>query len=108
MKADNKSVMQYAYDKTGKTKLDEQWKKFSKEQLSERPFDPEGNGYDYKSAIQAGLQPEADEEGVLHWPSRIPSGPNEGLLLKGRQHETWHKTELDEKELGYTIKKKTR
>ena len=59
-------------------------------------FDPEGSGYDYESAQKAGLKP--DKTG--HWPSRVPGT---GLLLKGRKHKTWHKTEAGEKKAGYRI-----
>ena len=64
-----------------------------------RKFNPEGSGYDYESARKAGLK--ADKTG--HWSSRVPST---GLLLKGRGHKTWHKTERGEKEAGYHIFKK--
>lgn len=70
--------------------------------LSKKKFDPEGSGYDYTSAISAGLKP--DKTG--HWPSRVPGGPNEGLLLKGRTHKTWHKTVKGEAKAGYEIYKK--
>jgi hypothetical protein len=62
-------------------------------------FDSEGEGYDYDSAKKHGLK--ADDTG--HWPSRVPQT---GLLLKGRKHKTWHKTEKAEKELGYKIIKR--
>lgn len=61
-------------------------------------FDPEGTGYDYKTAHEAGLGP--DETG--HYPSR---DPRTGVLLKGRKHETWNKTVEGEKKMGYTIYK---
>lgn len=63
------------------------------------PFDPEGKGYDYETAEKYGIKP--DETG--HWQSREPKT---GLLLKGRGHETWHKTVEGEKEAGYKIFKK--
>lgn len=63
-----------------------------------RPFDPEGSGYDYKSAREAGLSP--DETG--HWPSRDPKS---GKILKGRKHPTWHLTEEGERKAGYEIRK---
>ena len=59
-------------------------------------FDPEGSGYDYKSARDVGLEP--DETG--HWPSR---NPQTGQLLKGRGHETFSLTEQGEKEAGFEI-----
>ena len=60
------------------------------------PFDPEGQGYDYQSAMTAGILP--DETG--HWASR---DPRTGLLLKGRSHETWNKTLTGEEEAGYEV-----
>jgi len=62
-------------------------------------FDPEGEGYDYETAKQYGLEP--DETG--HWPSRVPQT---GLLLKGRKHKTWSLTEKGEREAGYKITQK--
>ena len=59
-------------------------------------FDPEGYGYDYDTAKEAGLSP--DETG--HWPSR---DPRTGLILKGRGHETWDLTEKGEMDAGYQI-----
>jgi len=66
---------------------------------SERKFDPEGSGYDYDSAISAGIK--SDKTG--HWQSRDPKS---GLILKGRKHKTWHLTEKGEKEAGYRIVKR--
>ncbi len=63
-----------------------------------RQFDPEGTGYDYESAKQAGISP--DDTG--HWASR---DPKTGLILKGRGHETFHKTIAGEKEAGYEMTK---
>lgn len=63
------------------------------------PFDPEGAGYDYESARKYGLKP--DETG--HWPSRVPQT---GLLLKGKKHPTWYKTEEGERKMGYKIRKR--
>lgn len=59
-------------------------------------FDPESADYDMKAAIAAGLR--ADETG--HWPSR---DPQTGLLLKGRGHPTWSKTEAGEEAAGMEI-----
>jgi hypothetical protein len=61
-------------------------------------FDPEGSGYDYETARKLGLKP--DKTG--HWPSRDAKS---GLLLKGRAHETWHKTVAGEASAGYEIYK---
>ena len=52
--------------------------------------------YDYDAARRAGLGP--DETG--HWPSRIPDGPNEGLILKSPDHDTFSETVEKEKALG--------
>jgi hypothetical protein len=70
-----------------------------KKGVKKKPFDPEGAGYDYQSALKAGLEP--DETG--HWPSREPYT---GLLLKGRTHKTWGLTEAEERRLRYKIVKK--
>lgn len=56
-------------------------------------------GYDYNSAMKAGLGP--DETG--HWPSR---NPETGQILKGRKHPTISRTKKAEKEMGYKITKK--
>tara|TARA_R110000751_G_scaffold22666_3_gene63663 strand:+ start:5493 stop:5915 length:423 start_codon:yes stop_codon:yes gene_type:complete len=112
MKSDNKTATEYAYEKTKKIR-DEQDAKLVEEsdeisedydeqqlrRLMSKEFDPEGSGYDYKSAVSAGL--EEDEDG--HWPSRVPSGPNEGLLLKGKKHETWDLLEEAEEDEGNEI-----
>ena len=63
-----------------------------------KKFDPEGSGYDYESAEKAGIKPDA----TGHWQSR---DPKTGLLLKGKNHETWHKTVKGEAEAGYEIYK---
>jgi hypothetical protein len=67
-------------------------------ETGEESFDPEGAGYDYESAISAGLG--RDETG--HWPSR---NPITGQILKGRKHKTFHLTEKSEAESGYEIHK---
>lgn len=54
--------------------------------------------YDYRNAIKAGLQPK--EEGA-HWPSRVPSGANEGLILKLPGHETLGIAVKEDQRLGY-------
>ena len=61
-------------------------------------FDPEGEGYDYATALKAGMKP--DKTG--HWSSREPKS---GQLLKGRKHKTFHKTISGEKKAGYKIYK---
>jgi len=64
-----------------------------------KKFDPEGKDYDYDTAVKYGIKP--DKTG--HWQSREP---NTGLILKGRGHDTWHKTLEGEKQVGYEIIKK--
>jgi len=66
---------------------------------TKQPFKPMGTGYDYKSAMAAGLKP--DKTG--HWPSR---NPKTGLILKGRGHPTFLKTVEGEEKAGYEIYKK--
>lgn len=63
-----------------------------------KPFDPEGSDYDYATAESAGMKP--DETG--HWSSREPKS---GQILKGRKHETFHKTEAGEAAAGMEIYK---
>ena len=65
-------------------------------------FNPEGSGYDYESAKKHGIKPETIK-GKKKWQSRVPET---GLLLKGKKHETWWKTERNAKAKGYLIKKK--
>ena len=55
-------------------------------------------GYNYESAISAGLSP--DETG--HWPSR---NPDTGEILKGKKHPTFFMTRKGERSVGYKIKK---
>ena len=62
-------------------------------------FDPEGDGYDYETARRSGMRP--DETG--HWQSRVANGPDEGQILKGRKHKTFHLTEKGEAEAGFEI-----
>jgi hypothetical protein len=62
-------------------------------------FDPEGSGYDYDTARDAGLKP--DESG--HWPSR---DPRTGMLLKGKSHPTFEKGVKVDEGLGYRLKKR--
>ena len=61
-------------------------------------FNPEGSGYDYKTAIKYGISP--DKYGK--WQSREPES---GRILKGRGHDTWDETVLGEEESGYEIYK---
>ena len=62
-------------------------------------FDPEGDGYDYRTAKAAGIKEGSDG----HWPSREPKS---GRLLKGRKHKTFEKGVKADKALGYEIEKR--
>lgn len=73
--------------------------RYRKKYAPKPPFDPEGSGYDFASAERAGLTADSTE----HWPSRVPEGPNAGLLLKGRGHPTWDKTLAAEDSLGNSV-----
>ena len=66
----------------------------------EKKFDPEGSGYDFKTAKEYGIEP--DKSG--HWQSRVPET---GMILKGRKHPTFNKTIEADKKLGYKIIKGT-
>ena len=59
------------------------------------------NNYDYESAIEARLHP--DKTG--HWPSHVPSGRNEGLILKHETHPTFYRTIQTEHKHGYELKR---
>ena len=67
--------------------------------VSSPEFDVEGDGYDYHTAEKFGLKP--NEKGK--WESRIPSGEYEGLMLKGRDHDTFAKTVAEEEAMGYEM-----
>ena len=114
MKTDNITTTDYGR-KRAKELQDAEWVKFVAEmdklkipkdrrptyKQFKEPFNPEGNGYDYVSAVEAGITPSA--HGSRHWPSRIPSGPNEGLLLKGKTHKTWYRLKEGEEAAGNKI-----
>ena len=55
------------------------------------------NDYNYWDAILTGLSP--DKKG--HWPSRIPSGNKEGLILKSPKHSTLLKSLVKDIQQGY-------
>jgi hypothetical protein len=57
--------------------------------------DDAGIDYYMDDAIAAGIEP---EDG--HWASRIPNGPNRGMILKKPHHPTFHKTLKGEKAAG--------
>ena len=65
---------------------------------SERAPDPGEfvEDYDIGNAKKAGLVP--DRTG--HWPSRVPEGKKEGLILESPDHPTFWKTVEGEKEMG--------
>jgi hypothetical protein len=50
--------------------------------------------YDYESA------PVTPGPNLGHWPSRVGSGPKEGLILKHQDHPTFHLTVKGEQEMG--------
>lgn len=62
-------------------------------------FDPDGSDYDYDTAIESGDKP--DETG--HWSS---IDPRTGMILKGKNHETFYKTIEAEEKLGNRIVKR--
>lgn len=62
-------------------------------------FNPEGKGYDYKSAMLAGMGPDPKNK---HWGSR---NPKTGQMLKGRSHKTWNLGVQGETDAGYQIRK---
>ena len=64
---------------------------------SRRAEEAKESDYDYESARAAGLEP--DDTG--HWPSRVPSGENEGLILKDVSHPTFKKTVEEDLKRGY-------
>lgn len=57
--------------------------------------DDAGIDYYMDDAIAAGIEP---EDG--HWASRVPNGPNRGMILKKPHHPTFHKTLKGEKAAG--------
>ena len=66
-------------------------------------FDPEGEGYDMRSALQYGLTSQIGDDGKPHWPTRVPGV---GLILKGRKHKTWDLGRKADEDLGYQLIKK--
>lgn len=65
-------------------------------------FDPEGNDYDYETALKAGMGPDKETK---HWSSRVPGGVDEGQILKGMGHPTVWKTKETEEKANYEIYK---
>jgi len=68
--------------------------------LKKGGFDPEGSGYDYKNA------PEPSYKELGYFPKYGSLDPKTGMVLKGRKHPTYKKTEEAEKKLGNKIIKK--
>jgi len=78
--------------------------------MSDDIFDPESDGYDYKTAEAAGMKP--NKEGA-HWGSVSRLSPEvvkklklpeeSYVLLKGRKHETWDLAVAGEKERGFKV-----
>ena len=78
------------------------------------PLEQRAMDYDWESAMAAEMTPDAEGK----WASRVPSGPNEGLILKSVDHPTFDMTIDGEMEAGmewfkgsdgrwYTFKKGT-
>lgn len=61
-------------------------------------FDPEGRGYDYKSALKAGLSPDKKRQ----WPNK-DSG---GMILMGRKNRSWDSIVKGEEKAGNEVYKK--
>mgnify|MGYP001569374431 CR=1 FL=1 len=61
-------------------------------------FDPEGRGYDYGGAYDAGAKPDASG----HWQSL---DPRTGMVLKGAKHESFWKTKDVEDRMGNEVVK---
>ena len=60
-------------------------------------FDPESSGYDMQTALAAGLERDAE---TGHMGSL---DPRTGMVLKGRQHESWNPMAQTEMSLGNTV-----
>jgi len=71
----------------------------NKAKVNGKEFDPEGSGYDYKTAKELGYT--KDKKG--HLPSRDYKS---GMLLKGKEHPTFEKGVEADKKLGYRLEKK--
>lgn len=75
-------------------------------------FYSQGPGYDYATAIRAGMGPDGTGENAGHWGSVAPAPPNLGLpadsyvMLKGRRHPTWGLGVEGERERGSDVIKK--
>lgn len=67
--------------------------------IPDPPFDPEGDGYDYGTALRKGLGAHPNGHG---W-SR---DPETGMQLKGRKHESYRKGIEEDERLGYKEEKR--
>ena len=57
--------------------------------------------YDNESVREAGIKPQAEPgPNQGHWPSRVGSGPKEGLILKHQDHPTFNLAVQGEKAMG--------
>lgn len=78
-----------------------------------KAFEPESEGYDYKTAMAHGMGPDGTGEDLGHWGSVAPTSDDERMLrdlpkesyvmLKGKAHETFKKAEEAEKKRGSKI-----
>lgn len=81
----------------------------------QKGFDPEGSGYDYDTALRAGMKADGTGENLGHWGSVAPASaearkkyglPEDSyMLLKGRGHETWAKAVAAEEARGSEVRK---
>lgn len=71
--------------------------------MADKKFDPEGEDYDYDTAIKGGAEPKpVPYDDRPHWPSRDPVT---GQMLKGRKHKTWDLGVKSMEEEGYDVYK---
>ena len=78
-------------------------------------FDPQGSDYDYQTALAHGMGPTGTGENQGHWGSVAPTSDDERRLhglpedsyvvLKGKNHPTFHKAEDAEEKRGSKIVK---
>jgi hypothetical protein len=78
-------------------------------------FNPQGADYDYQTALAHGMGPDGTGENQGHWGSVAPTSDDERALhglpedsyvvLKGKNHPTFHKAEAAEQERGFKIVK---
>jgi hypothetical protein len=76
-------------------------------------FNSEGSNYDYQTALAHGMGPKGAGENKGHWGSVAPTSDDERMLhslpedssvvLKGRNHLTFNKTETAENQRGSKI-----